>query len=89
MWKISFPPDVVVSIELGDALEADLLFVEACDRLDEVLEGAAEPVQVPDNEGVALPDVVEGFVQTYPLCLCSGGRVGEDPAAACLSRASF
>ena len=67
MWKISFPPDVVVSIELGNRFEADMAVVEAGDRLDEVLEGSAKPIQAPDDQSVACPDVVEGFVQSGAL----------------------
>ena len=52
---------------LGDALEADVSVVQAGDGLDEMVEGTAEPVEPPDDQGVALPDVVEGFVQPGAL----------------------
>jgi hypothetical protein len=41
----------------GDRFEADLPVVEACDRLDEVLEGPAEPVKAPYDQGVASKNV--------------------------------
>jgi hypothetical protein len=69
---------------LGDALEADVSVVQAGDGLDEVVEGSSEPVEPPDDQGVACPDVVEGFVQPGALCLCSACGVGEDPGTACL-----
>jgi hypothetical protein len=52
---------------LGDRLEADLAGVEAGDRFDEVLEGAAKPVQAPDDQGVTGPDVAEGFIKAFAL----------------------
>jgi hypothetical protein len=58
--------------------------IQAGDGLDEVVEGTAEPVEPPDDQGVGLPDVVEGFVQPGALCLCSGCGVGEDLGTACL-----
>jgi hypothetical protein len=47
-------------------------------------DATAEPVEPPDDQGVALPDVVEGFVQPGALCLCSACGVGEDLGAAYL-----
>ena len=69
---------------LGDALEAGVSVVQAGDGLDEVVEGSAEAVEPPDDQGVAVPDVVEGFVQPGALCLCSACGVGEDLGAAYL-----
>ena len=69
---------------LGDRLEAGLAVVEAGDRLNEVLEGAAKSVKAPDDQGVACPDIVKGFDETYALGLGSRRRVCEDPVAACL-----
>ena len=57
---------------LGDALEADVSVVQAGDGLDEVVEGSAEAVEPPNDQGVALPDVVDGFVEPYALCFRSG-----------------
>jgi len=38
---------------LGDALEGNAQSFELLDRLDQVLEGAAKPVQTPNNESIA------------------------------------
>jgi hypothetical protein len=54
---------------LGDRFEADPLGVECSDRLDEVFEGAAKPVQAPDDESVALPEVAHGLVKASALSL--------------------
>ena len=39
--------------------EADAAAAEVCDDSDEVLEGAGEPVEAGDDEGVAGPEVVQ------------------------------
>jgi hypothetical protein len=36
--------------------------VEFCDGGNEILEGAAKPVQAPDNDGIPLPGVVLGLL---------------------------
>ena len=59
----------------GDALEANVPVVEVGDRLDEVLEGAAKPVQSPDDQAVAFPEVAERLVKTYALCLGAACRI--------------
>jgi hypothetical protein len=53
----------------GDRFEADPAVVEAGDRLDEVGEGPAQPIQTPDDQCVTWADVVESFVEAYTLCL--------------------
>src|SRR3954451_24100579 len=40
---------------LGGALEPDALAVKLRDRLDEVFEGATEPIQAPHHQGVPVP----------------------------------
>lgn len=47
---------------LGDALEPDLPVCQSPDRFDEVGEGAAQPIQAPDDERIACPDVVESLI---------------------------
>jgi hypothetical protein len=42
---------------LCQALKADLAVVEFFDAGNEVFEGAAEPVQLPNNQGVSCADV--------------------------------
>jgi hypothetical protein len=67
---------------LGDALEPDLPVGEPGDRLDEVLERAAEAIEAPDDQGVARANVAERLVEADALCFAAGGRVGEDLGAA-------
>jgi hypothetical protein len=52
------------------------------DYLDQVVEGAPEPVQLGDHEGIALAEVVEAVVQLRPLPKGTGGVLLEDVAAA-------
>jgi hypothetical protein len=80
MWKMSFPPEVVVSI----ASVMDLKPIWRLLRAVIVLEGPAEPVQAPDNEGVSCSQVAEGFLEACALGLGAGGGVGEDAIASCL-----
>jgi hypothetical protein len=71
IWKISLPPDVVVSM-FSVVLKADPPVVEAGDRLDEVGEGTPQSVEAPYDQGIAGPDVVEGVVQPGALKAFSG-----------------
>jgi hypothetical protein len=63
---------------LGEALEADAPRVEVGDGPDEVLEGAAQPIQAPDAQGVPLPQVREGFSKPRTLCIAPAYGVSED-----------
>jgi hypothetical protein len=73
----------------SDRFEAYSAVGERCDRLDEVLEGAAEPVKAPDDKDIAFPQVAQGFVEALALGLGSRCGVGEDAFAACLLQGVF
>jgi hypothetical protein len=47
---------------LGKALKADLAVVELSDAGDEVFEGAAKPVKLPDNQAVTGANVGKCFI---------------------------
>jgi hypothetical protein len=53
---------------------------------DEVLQGAAEPVQGRDDQGVALAQVVQGLPEFFAFDVLAGLLVGEDPDAARLGQ---
>jgi hypothetical protein len=73
--KINFPPDVVVSICLK-ALKADLAVIQLYDAGDEVFEGAAQPVKLPDNKGIPCTDVRKRVCQAVSMKrLLSRGRI--------------
>jgi hypothetical protein len=55
----------------GVALKADLAVIQLSDAFNEIFEGAAQPVKLPDNEGIPWPDVCEGFSKSLPFCLCA------------------
>ena len=48
-------------------------------RLDELLEGAGEAVELPDHEGIARAHVVEGAGQLGAVPLGTGCGLGENP----------
>jgi hypothetical protein len=88
IWKISFPPEVVVSI-------ASVIDLKPIFRL-------LRPVIVSmrclrdrpslsrrQTQGITRTDVVEGFVESRALRFCAACSVGEDSAAACLFQGVF
>lgn len=52
--------------------------VQAGDSIDEMFEGAAEAIQLPDDEGVALPCVGQSFGQAAPVIFGTARRVMEN-----------
>jgi hypothetical protein len=67
---------------LGKALEADALAVKPRDRLDQVCEGATEPIQAPHHQGVPVPQVRERIRQARAFCSAATDGVGEGFRAA-------
>src|SRR5215213_1323222 len=66
---------------LGEALEANALAVELSDRLDEVLQGAAEPIQPPHHQRVPVPQVREGQGSRMSLACDDLEHVGVVPGS--------
>ena len=58
---------------LGEPLEGDAGVVEVADRVDEVLEAAAEPVEAPHHAGVAF---AERCSSLRPACSFRGDAAG-------------
>jgi len=48
---------------------------------DRVLQGAPEPVEPPDDEEIAFPDIVERLLQSRPVFARPAGGIGEDAVA--------
>jgi hypothetical protein len=63
---------------LGEAAEADPSSLKITDRVDEVAEGASEPVQLPDDEGVAGSQLVQDASELDALVDGSAGVVDEE-----------
>jgi hypothetical protein len=61
--------------------ESDPAFTRPGDDRDQVLQGAAEPVQRRHNERVARTQVVQRLPQLRTLDVLAGLLVGEDPDA--------
>ena len=59
---------------LLQAAEPDPVVGQAGDGVDQVAQGAAEPVQLPDDQGVAGAELVQGLLE--------GGRSADAPLAA-------
>jgi len=66
---------------LGEALKPHAPGVQGRDGLDEVFEGAAKPVEAPDDEGIPGPQLRDGLLEAVAVCDGAGGGVGEDPVA--------
>jgi hypothetical protein len=62
--------------------ESDAAAAQIGDDRDEVLEGASEPVERGDDEGVAGPQVVQGLDDLFPVGVHAAQLVGEDADAA-------
>jgi hypothetical protein len=67
---------------LLQGLEVDALSLEMPDRLNEVLQGTAEPVQAPHNEGISLTEVSERLCKAWATRTGTRGPVGENPLTA-------
>ena len=89
MWKMSFPPDVVVSIASVIDLKPICRLLRPVIVSMRCLRDRPQPVETPDDQGVALPEVAQGFVEPCALCLGSGCGVGEDAGTACLVQGVF
>jgi hypothetical protein len=82
MWKASRPEGGGVD-SLGQQPKADLALLELGDRLREVLERPAKPVEAPDDECVlSVAQVFEASLELGTLAQGSGGGVGEGLLAA-------
>ena len=62
--------------------EADPVAVELFGEVDEVLHGAAEAVEFPDDKGVAVTEMLERFRESRAVGAGAADRVVEDAFAA-------
>ena len=63
---------------LLEAAEPDLPRLQGGDRLNQVLERTSQPVELPDDEGVAGPEEGERFGESGAFVLGTAGDVGEE-----------
>src|SRR4051812_43565395 len=66
----------------GETFEADALRVEFANRLDEMLEGSAKPIQPPDRDRIPCTDVGNRLLEPFTLRLRPACGVSEDFGAA-------
>jgi len=65
----------------GDELHAAL--VEGLDLGDEVFERAPEPIEAPDDEGIALAEVLQAFIELRTARCLARDRIGVRLLAIC------
>jgi len=65
-----------------EASETHLLVLQPLDFGDQVLEGAAEPVEAPDDKGIPGTSVLDSVFQARPLGRRAAQLVGKDLCAA-------
>lgn len=66
--------------------EADAPCFQLADRLNQVRQGAAKPIQPPDDQHIAIAQISQRIGQAGPVCLGPGCRVLENPFAACIAQ---
>ena len=69
---------------LGQAFEAYPPLLKSSHRGDQMRQGATQPVESPDNKGIAFPNIAECLFQSLSLCLCTACCIGEDAVAPCV-----
>ena len=74
-WNTSLPPGVVVSIASVRERNPTPRFSKCRDGLDQVRQAAAQPIQLPDDQHVAIAHVVERLPQARSIGACAGRAV--------------
>jgi hypothetical protein len=67
---------------LLQAAEADATVGQPGDGVDQVAQGAAEPVELPDDQGVAGAELVQDLLEDRAVGRGAAGGLDEDPVAA-------
>src|SRR5215218_10659580 len=81
-WKTSLPPGGGGVDGLLQAAEPDPAVGQAGDGVDQVPQGAAEAVELPDDQGVAGPKLVQDLLEGGAVVAGAAGGLGEHPVAA-------
>src|SRR5579875_1040753 len=68
---------------VSDAHEVHAVPLKAAHKIDELLDAAAEPVELPDDECVAIPELVERLEESRAVGDLSARRVLVEPFAPC------
>ena len=76
------PPGVVVSIASWRLRNPIAAVGQAGDGVDQVPQGAAEPVELPDDQGVAGAQLVQELLEGGAVGAGAAGGLGEHPVAA-------
>lgn len=62
-------------IQVDTVIQADAVFGQVVDDVDQMSQVPAEPVQLPDDQGVPVPQGFESGGQLGPVFLLAGGLV--------------
>ncbi len=89
MWKISFPPAVVLSMFSAKLLNPRPTALQGANSLQEVAQVAPETIQTHNDDQVALAGVGDHLVQAGPGGAGTGSHVAEDLLAPGASQLIF
>ena len=67
---------------LLQAAEPDATIGQAGDGVDQMPQGPTEPIQLPDDQGVAGAQLVQDLLKDWPVGAGAAGRLSEHPVAA-------
>jgi hypothetical protein len=67
---------------LLEAAEPDPALGQPSDRVDKMAQGAAEPIELPHDQGVAGAQLVQQLLEGGPVGAGAAGGLGEHPVAA-------
>ena len=87
--KDQFPPTGGGINLFRDALKSDVPVVEMGNCFNEMFEGAAQPIQPPDNEGIPFPDILQRLLEAFALRFCPADDIGVDFGAPDLLQGIF
>jgi hypothetical protein len=76
------PPGVVVSIRLLEAAEPHAALSQPGDGVDQMPQGAAETVELPDDQGVPGTQLVQDLLEDGAVGAGAAGRLDKHPIAA-------
>jgi hypothetical protein len=80
-WKTSLPTPGGGGDRFLEAAEPDPAVGRAGDGVDQVPQGAAEPIQLPDDQGIAGAQLVQDLFEGGSVGAGAAGGLGEPPVA--------
>jgi hypothetical protein len=84
-WNTSLPPGVVVSIASCRLRNPIFAVGQAGDGVDQMPQGPAQSVELPDDQSVARVELVQDLIEGGAVGAGAASRLGEHATAASLS----